>query len=313
MFLTNDTLAVKKKQAQSKCFQFSKSTLLCYSYGPNFEAKVVRKKMVVKSLVKTSKYTAKFVIPKKLWNYMKVILRRKSFNGVVDSFEDVNYEGVWESDEWINLSKAKIKTLGQQGHKPQGYKDVIYRVVEEISKIDNCNILDFGGGTGFVYHSINSYFTNIEHIYWDIVDGEKLTSIGREYSSKNCRIRYFNDLPNTNKRYDVIYLNTTLQYIQNYKDVLLKLKKYNPKYFVFTRLLAGDIDTFITCQNIHGKKTPCMFLNIDELISFFDSKGYNLSYREPCVEESFTKEDFKSNIPKSQRIKNSVNIVFSRI
>ena len=237
---------------------------------------------------------------------VKLLFKKSSYIGTFTEFGDVKYEGVWEDDHWLEISRLKLENLPDN---IDGYRSVIFSIIDNMSIEETCKVLDFGGGTGFIYHSIRSFFTNKENVYWDIVDNERLISIGKKYSNKNPNIGFFISLPNINSHYDVVYMNTTLQYIENYQEVLLKLKKYEPKYFVFTRLLAGNIDTFITCQNINGKKIPCMFLNINELIFFMEKNNYKLFKRIPCIEESFAKSSFKK-IPSGKQIKNSVNIIF---
>ncbi len=109
-----------------------------------------------------------------------------------------------------------------------------------------------------------------------------------------------------------MYLNTTLQYIDNYQSKLIELIQYKPLYIIFTRLLITNTKTFIVNQNTQGKTTKCIFINFQEIFDIFSNNNYKLIFKSPCIEEVFNSA-YDDSIPKHQQIKNSSNIIFERI
>jgi putative methyltransferase (TIGR04325 family) len=136
--------------------------------------------------------------------------------------------------------------------------------------------------------------------------------MGKRYKKDDDNICYYSDLNEiSNNKYNIIYINTSLQYLWDYKKLFIKLLSFEPIYFIFTRLIAGDIPNFVTCQNIHGVKTPCQFINYRELVNFFAENNYDLIFKAPCTEESL-KDRYDNNIPKEIQIPFTLNIIFMK-
>ncbi len=245
----------------------------------------------------------------------------KCFSGVYSSFDEVPDDKPWDSGFWIDISRDKLNKFNNVGNSNEFIPtDYLHRqrhlklcqIVNMISQNEVCKILDFAGGTGFVYFLIKPYLTNIKNITWDVVDNTQvLTKMGIKAVSGTDPVSFHEKLPKTGTKFDLVYINTSLQYIENYKELFSTLLDYNPKYIVLTRLIAGNITTFVTEQNIHGKRTPCIFLNINDLIEYFQSQGYELMFKSACSEEVFS-DTYNVNIPKSHRITNSLDVIFSR-
>ena len=96
----------------------------------------------------------------------------------------------------------------------------------------------------------------------------------------------------------------------DYYSVLENIFEFKPEYIILTRLLSGDSKTFITCQNINGLNTPCIFINFQELEKFFSENNYSLVLKRPTNENLSNR--FDSNIPENFRIHQSLNVVFKQ-
>ena len=66
----------------------------------------------------------------------------------------------------------------------------------------------------------------------------------------------------------------------------MELLAYHPTYLMLTRLISGDIQDYVTCQNICGIKTPCHVIIFDNLVNYICDNNYDLIYKAPC-DESF--------------------------
>ncbi len=132
-------------------------------------------------------------------------------------------------------------------------------------------------------------------------------SMGRENS-----IVFHAEIPKKSDiQVDILYINTSLQYIYDYTSLLVVLLKHQPEYVILTRLVAGDMKTFITSQSIYGYTTPCIFINFQEIIDIFSENGFALLFKSPCPEEILEGE-YDANIPEHLRIHNTSNLIFKR-
>lgn len=111
---------------------------------------------------------------------------------------------------------------------------------------------------------------------------------------------------------DILYINSSLQYLPDPIADLVGLLRRSPRCVVLTRLYAGAIPTFTTCQNVLGVRTPCTFLNLRDLVAGCATAGYRVAFQAPCLEEDLM-GDFAPDIPASHRIPYSLNLVLCRM
>ena len=115
---------------------------------------------------------------------------------------------------------------------------------------------------------------------------------------------------------DIIHIGSTLQYIENWKNLLTTLnERYRPKYFVFSDLLAGDIPTFVSHQIFYEKKIPHLFINFSEFLRVLeDNLHLDLIFKTKFVRPILNQEDIfpNSDLPQKYRIDRPCNLVFLR-
>jgi putative methyltransferase (TIGR04325 family) len=185
----------------------------------------------------------------------------------INNTKNPNYPLEWYLREFITLLAAE--SFDQKGVK----------------------VLDFGGGPGTTYADIQGKLPTSNFEY-HIIDTPANCEIGKNLFPSNTNLHFFSANPNNNhqfdipvEKYDIVMSSSTLQYSHNWRELLTKLIKCNPKYFVLLRLLSGDMPTFTTIQYItmtygpykgtYCGDIPCTFINRQELISFFDDFGYS--------------------------------------
>lgn len=254
--------------------------------------------------------------------YKKLFYKNQSaqFFGVFSDFSEPKDEDPWIDEEgWVKLSKSKLDKVLANHEKllPLGYHaglGCLVFIINHLSKNNPnhiCNVLDWGGGTGFIYHVIKNGFMNPTGVMWYVIDNERLRDIGKLYKQPTDNIRFYNyqELKSINCDLDIIYINTSLQYINNHRELFDSIIN-NTKYVVLTRLIAGDNATFITSQNVCGRMTPCKFLNKNEMISYFDERGFKLVFASQC-------EDFSAfydkSVPLNLRIPYDINLIFEKM
>lgn len=236
------------------------------------------------------------------------------FSGVFNNVNECPDENPWIQPAWINASKTKLNRVQAQEVEFSGYVILPCLITNFLSSKQNCRVLDFGGGTGFIYFRVFPYLLNPANVQWHVFDRNgPLLRMGQGYvrGHKEYNIQFHTEISKTGEdTFDIVYLNTVLQYIGDYEAVLKNLFVLKPKYVILTRLLAGDMPTYITCQNHDGYRSPCAFVNFKELVRIFSESGYELVYKVPCIEEVFS-NCYDSNIPSSLQIPHSMNAVFT--
>jgi len=258
--------------------------------------------------------------------FRKINREQKNIGGIFNESLDNKFHNPWTGRAWMEISTKKLYSIGQLSPSDMITKDcllsyhtLVCLIINLLSSKRRCNILDFGGGTGFVYFKLYQHFMSPENVFWHVFDKNgSLYEIGKKYADEsifNYKVFFLDGLVDaeTYKKYDIIYVNTVLHNIIDYTPVLKSFFKIKPQYIIFTRLFAGYIDTYITCQ-IHpgGYETPCVFLNFLELESNFRNNGYRVIFKSPCIEAKLSNR-YANDIPLSLRIPYSINIIFENM
>ena len=259
-----------------------------------------------------------------LYRHLKKKWGHNAFSGVFNKIDEIKNENPWIQKQWIELSNNKLVNtikISTNAFIPAsdfgGYNILPCLALNLLSQNKSCNFLDFGGGTGFTYFKIFPYLLNPDNVTYHVVDSNlELFRLGKKHAKsmgKKNRILFHAKMPKKEDiQLDILFINTSLQYIYDYSSVLATLLGYKPQYVILTRLIAGDMKTYITSQNIHGKITPCIFINFQEIVDIFSKNGFKLIFKAPCKEESF-EGSYNKNIPKHLRIHNTANLIFLRI
>lgn len=231
------------------------------------------------------------------------------FSGVYNSFDEVLDESPWTGKNWLDLSKQKLlRVLNNPDHFVSEYHTIIVQLINTVYGSSQCRVLDFAGGTGFTYYSIRHSLININNLTWDVCDNGVLSDLGKQLSGADKSLHYYTDI-DYSTTYDIVFINTSLQYIEDFSGLLKSLSKTKPRFFVFTRLLSGYYKTFVSSQNIHGKTTPLIFINFDDLVACLSNLGFDLILKSVCGEENLEGR-YAKNIPINMRTKNSLNVCF---
>lgn len=181
---------------------------------------------------------------------------------------------------------------------------IVATLLEE--RRNNIKILDFGGGMGKEYIYVMNSILEKKKIDYYIIEKENVCKEGEKLYSSEDRVFFLHNLPDHIKEFDIVFICSSLQYVENYRDLLVQLMTYHPKYFLFTKLSAGDIPTYASCQiNLGNNKIPYWFLNIEEIIGILEKGGYTLKY----ISRSPRKYNQK-NFPKEFRLGKTMNLLF---
>jgi len=242
------------------------------------------------------------------------------WEGIYQQYKDVptvgnNYFEKNLAKETLAHTKSLLKSLKRNKYIPYHINVentflplVSTLILEEKKKI---GIIDFGGGTGIGFISLISCIENIENIdaldYY-VIETPAMCKEGSRLFKDDKRIRFLDDFPDKLLKIDMIFINSALQYFENYSDTLQRLSAYNPQYFLFVKFSAGEIPTYATCQKNLSRTTGAYwFLNIEEITTLMSSLGYSLIYKS-SLERTYNQDNF----PFEYRLKRACNLLFIR-
>ena len=242
------------------------------------------------------------------------------WEGIFSSFQEAGGDlDAFNSEIWITKQQENIKELLCQHHQ-KNFTSKDYPlsliVAMELNHKRPLKILDFGGGLGSQYFEILGKVPESEEfLSYYIIENSALIEAKPKEISQFENLCFFSDLSEIQETVDIVHIGSTLQYIEDWSDFLIKLNDiYKPQYFVFSDLMAGNIPTFVSHQIFYDKKIPHLFINIDSFINFIIKKiNMNLIFQSKFTRTYFNKtEDFLNNLPEKYRIDRPYNLVFKK-
>ena len=168
-----------------------------------------------------------------------------------------NYSDILNYTE-ANYNSEKLarsvheKTLIYAATKENGISEFMSSEIDNISmwfylfNKKKVKVLDYGGASGTTYHFLRKINASVL-IEWDIVETKSVCEINKQniYSELMFMTSY-NDT--TDKSYDLVLLNSVLQYIPNPYDTLKSILQKRPDRILITRTPFSRNEDFWTVQ-----------------------------------------------------------------
>lgn len=242
------------------------------------------------------------------------------WEGVYESFEEAGGDhDAFETDRWIEKQKETTKAHLENLKKGVGIsKDYPLPLVVSIllAQKDKVSVLDFGGGMGAQYLDVLSkVLGSEENLAFVVVDGKKSIENRPKELDRFDNLSFYDDLGEVDQRFDIVHIGSTLQYIEDWEGLLRTLvERYDPEYFVFSDLLAGDIPTFVSHQKYYGKKIPHRFFGLGDILDLFSHFGYQSLFKSLFVHKILGQEKVFPNqgILEKHRISRGMNLVLAK-
>ncbi len=247
------------------------------------------------------------------------------WEGIYDSFDECPKCGRgFEGDRWVCQETNRInklleatkdnKTIPSVLSCQMSLMPLLVASVSVDSKGGKVSILDIGGGLGSGYISVVAGCTRQVVIDYHIVDTKHICQAGKSCFKDDRQIHYHHCLPEEIQSVDIVYLCSSLQYIEDWKGLLYDIAAYNPQYILLADFPAGDIPTYATVQNYYESKIPYWFFNINDIIRKMSSTNYTLLFKSSYAGAYLGKEQAmpQDNFPEEYRVGNSCNLLFNR-
>jgi len=169
-------------------------------------------------------------------------------------------------------------------------------------------VLDFGGGMGISYVHLKTGAISCDKVDYHIVENKAMCEAGAKLFDHDPQIHFHDTLPTEISKVDVVYICSSLQYIESYAELLDALCCYSPDYFLFVKLSSGNIPTYATAQkNLRGVILPYWFINIQEIIQIMAGNGYSLIFK-----STLDREYDQGNFSVEYRLGRACNLLFRR-
>jgi putative methyltransferase (TIGR04325 family) len=245
--------------------------------------------------------------------YRALAPRPRRFFGVFKSFDELPARDPWTSAGWLAAQDRELAAVrGSRRLPPDALIPCL--VVDLLAVRGPCRVLDFAGGSGITYFTIRPFLANAVAVSWHVVDNAQIAAVGRRYRRPDDAIEFSKELPAEGTPFDVVHVNTALQYLEDPFALLERLCAHRPRYFLLTRLLAGEVEPFITSQSIPDSgsdvRVPCRFFNAGEVVAFFAERGYRLAHRSRVVDGDFS-EWFDDSVPVELRTPSAIHLVLA--
>jgi putative methyltransferase (TIGR04325 family) len=177
---------------------------------------------------------------------------------------------------------------------------------------ERVKILDFGGGLGIGFMTLaESIPMDMHRVAYTIVEGPHVSELGSR--TLGSSVEYTSKLPSTG-RYSLIHAASSLQYVEDWQDLLKDLSALDAKYILLSDIFAGEIRTFVSLQNYYGCRIPHWFLNLAELLDVLGSLGYTLKMKTFATSRRLDVVDVlpMDNLPESCRLTHTLHLLLER-
>lgn len=214
-----------------------------------------------------------------------------TYTGIYSSFEEVydkyplstNYNSEESSHEEFELACAKFKTLNNGSipfHDSTNSRlNILPTFLSSFSGTHKIKILDVGGGFGTSYINLKFSCPQIETEY-TIYELPEIVSQSSIFSQEHGELKFTSDFSTINSDFDIVLFSSSLQYFENYKEIINLVCNFKPKFILLTDHTMGIVDTFVCAQvNMKDRVIPRHVYNINEIISLFKTNNYELKLK----------------------------------
>lgn len=255
---------------------------------------------------------------------MKVVARWANkepfiWDGIYESFDQAPAVGAgFASEAWLmdmeRYTRQALTALrnedgvGTPENVPQ-YHALLAMLLASVSTVDRpVHVLDFGGGMGIGAVNVQRCLKAGTALEYLIVDNEQSCERGRRLLREFPWVRFMTELLPDVGPVEVVVLSSVLQFVEKYEELLERLAKFAPPFWLFTFVPAGEIPTFASAQlNVPGSVLPVWFFNLRELIARVEALGYQLIFKS-ALDRVFD----MSNFPLTHQLSRQCNLLFRR-
>ena len=255
----------------------------------------VRVKRLIRPYVRQSVLT--YLRP---WLELSPVGRRLltyTWAGIYPHLNDVNPAGVMDPDSaWQQFHDSSVDDRQDVDDSDwYTFLPMLVSIVGHETKSETVRVLDYGGGIGTEYSNLLKMTS--QGVDYHIVELEYACRRGNALFRHDKRVHFHKSLP-AGLPVDIVHLNSSLQYVEEYAGLLKALCGYGARYVSILRTNFSECPSFATAElNISQESViPCWFFNLDEIISLLKEEGYSLTFKRTLADHSH-----QANLPEAHR------------
>jgi putative methyltransferase (TIGR04325 family) len=261
------------------------------------------------------------LIPPLLWMFFRKVVSdnnsNKVFDGIYDSLNDVpesNYNNADSLDEMFNETSNNLQLYKDSISWPSNglspISNLLPLVIALASDEKKIIVLDFGGGMGDSYlNSLSALKGSNIDVEFHIIDLETTIEFGMKIFPKDMGIHFHASVEDVTPAVDIIYIGSTLQYVNDYQTLIQKFVKLSPKYIFFTDNFMGEVETFATTQvNMKDRQIAYWIFKLSEIIDLMAKNGYKKIYMTKNHQPFHNFDNFLDEY----KVDDTCNLLFSR-
>ena len=241
------------------------------------------------------KHFVKILIPPIIWNFVKALFVKEihsfTYTGKYDSFEEVlmgvplstRYNSTDSLEYSLVAAREKFERF-KSGYPPSLNWDnsrlnLFPAFLITMNFENKIRVLDIGGGLGVSFLDLK--FSNPEiKTEYTVYELPEIVQLGKEFSNTYKELNFCSDFPKKSESYDVILFGSSLQYFENYQEIIESTCALKPTYIILTDHPMGVVSSFICAQvNMKDRVIPRYVFNLNEIILLFEEKNYKLIHK----------------------------------
>jgi putative methyltransferase (TIGR04325 family) len=171
----------------------------------------------------------------------------------------------------------------QEFDKQRSGQDNRSETISSFLKIDSFyHILDFGGGSGWLFDRIQSVYAGSFQYY--LLETTESLEVFQDINTSRAALVNFTATSleqfgsqNLSVGESILYINSVLQYIEDpIKQIEKLLNIYPANTIIFDDLVNFESDDFWSCQRYYDHLVPYHFLNLSDFIDSVSRLGFHL-------------------------------------
>lgn len=185
---------------------------------------------------------------------------------VIDSIEKVKRgEAAWERDSYLFYEEKYAYKLCAA---------FLRCAIQNLkSRGKGLRILDIGGSLGSTWFQNGKYLRDIEQLEYVIAEQDHFVRYGHENLEEGIlKFIKSTDAWEEQRRFDIIMMSASLQYIPAYKEIVARIKKARPRYIILDRILVGErkrICVENVPEEIYKSSYPVFIFDEKEILDWF--------------------------------------------
>lgn len=235
-----------------------------------------------------------------------------TWRGVYSTLRDVPaHRGAFEDEVLDDLAAATRAARDAQraGADPILWHEPLTLVAGEMAAATRrVSVLDFGGGTGSGFVQLTAALPRDIDIHYTVIDTPQVCTAGRALFDDDPRIRFAHELSPLDRIPDLVYVNSALQYVDDYAAALQQLAAIGAPRLLLARLQAWRGETFATAQvNLPARTFANWWIGVDEVTAILAGAGYGV------IADTVPDKRHAVDLPASHRAERPRTMLFARL